>query len=84
MDSSFSSTFFTSFSGNSGGWVLHSSRGLSICNPISGNNGVRYYQAVSRICRKINEELTEDVRLLEENHPDLLGELRDVVSEEDE
>jgi hypothetical protein len=44
----------------------------------------RYYQAVSRIRRKINEELTEDVRLLEENHPDLLGELRDVVCEEDE
>jgi hypothetical protein len=32
----------------------------------------RYYQAVSRIRRKINEELTEDVELLERNHLDLL------------
>ncbi len=43
----------------------------------------RYYQAVSRVRRKINEELTEDVRLLEENHPELLTELRDVVCEDD-
>jgi len=43
----------------------------------------RYYQAVSRIRRKINEELTEDIRLLDENHPELLGELRDVVCEDD-
>ena len=39
----------------------------------------RYYQAVSRIRRKINEELTEDIRLLDENHPELLEELREVV-----
>lgn len=39
----------------------------------------RYYQAVSRVRRKINEELTEDVRLLEENHSELLDELREVV-----
>lgn len=43
----------------------------------------RYYQAVSRIRRKINEELTEDVRLLEENHPDRLVELREVVCDEE-
>ncbi|WP_225336364.1 hypothetical protein [Halomicrobium urmianum] len=43
----------------------------------------RYYQAVSRIRRKINEELTEDISLLEENHPELLGELREVVCEDD-
>jgi hypothetical protein len=43
----------------------------------------RYYQAVSRIRRKINEELTEDIRLLDENHPELLGELREVVCEDD-
>lgn len=41
----------------------------------------RYYQAVSRIRRKINEELTEDVQLLEENHSELLDELREVVCE---
>jgi hypothetical protein len=43
----------------------------------------RYYQAVSRIRRKINEELTEDVRLLEENHPDLLEELQEVACDKD-
>lgn len=43
----------------------------------------RYYQAVSRIRRKINEELTEDVRLLQENHPGLLEELREVVCDEE-
>jgi len=43
----------------------------------------RYYQAVSRIRRKINEELTKDTRLLEENHPELLEELREVVCEDD-
>ena len=42
----------------------------------------RYYRAVSRIRRKINEELTEDVHLLEENHPELLNELREVVCED--
>ena len=48
----------------------------------SGEKSDRYYQAVSRIRRKINEELTEDVRLLEENHPELLEELREVVCED--
>jgi len=43
----------------------------------------RYYQAVSRIRRKINEELTEDVQLLEENHPDLLEELQEVVCDKE-
>jgi hypothetical protein len=42
----------------------------------------RYYQAVSRIRRKINEELTEEIQLLEENHPDLLEELQEVVCDE--
>lgn len=44
-----------------------------------GEKSDRYYQAVSRIRRKINEELTEDVCLLEENHPELLEELEEVV-----
>ena len=42
----------------------------------------RYYQAVSRVRRKISEELTEDVALLEEHHPELLAELEEVVCEE--
>jgi len=37
------------------------------------------YQAASRIRNKIEDELTEDIQILEEHHPDLLDELRDVV-----
>jgi hypothetical protein len=37
------------------------------------------YQAISRVRRKINEELTTDVEVLQEQHPQLLEELRDVV-----
>lgn len=43
----------------------------------------RYYQAVSRIRRKINEELSTDIELLEEHHPELLDELREVASEQE-
>lgn len=43
------------------------------------------YQAASRIRNKISDELTTDIELLEEHHPVLLGELRDVVCDgEDE
>jgi len=42
----------------------------------------RYYQAVSRIRRKINEELADDVDLLKEHHPTLFDELQEVVCEE--
>lgn len=42
----------------------------------------RYYQAVSRVRRKINEELVEDVGILEQNHPELLEELREVICED--
>ena len=42
----------------------------------------RYYQAVSRVRRKIREELTEDMALLEEHHPELLAELQEVVCED--
>lgn len=37
------------------------------------------YQAISRVRRKINEELTTDVEVLQDQHPELLEELRDVV-----
>lgn len=37
------------------------------------------YQAASRIRTKISDELTEDIEILEENHPQLLKELRGVV-----
>jgi len=39
----------------------------------------RKYEAVSRVRARIEEELTTDVELLEEYHPDLLEELREVV-----
>ncbi len=37
------------------------------------------YVAISRARRKIQEELVEDIELLEEHHPQLLEELKDVV-----
>lgn len=47
---------------------------------IAGEHGDdRKYQATSRARRRIKEELTTDVALLEEHHPDLLRELRKVV-----
>ena len=39
------------------------------------------YQAVSRVRRRIDENLAEDVELLKEHHPELLSELREVVCE---
>ena len=44
--------------------------------------GDRRYQAISRVRRKISEELVEDIDLLENHHPKLLEEMRDVVCEE--
>lgn len=40
------------------------------------------YQAASRIRNKIEDELTEDIEILDEHHPELARELRDVVCEE--
>jgi hypothetical protein len=49
---------------------------------ISGEHGDdRRYQATSRVRRRIADELTEDIKVLEENHPDLLEEIRNVVCE---
>ena len=45
----------------------------------SEDNSDRYYQAVSRVRRKINEELSEDLIIIEENNPELLEDLREVV-----
>ena len=41
----------------------------------------RYYQAVSRVRTKINEELSEDMQIIEEHNPELIEELRGVVCE---
>lgn len=50
---------------------------------LAGEHGDRRkYQATSRARRRIHEELTTDVALLAEYHPDLLNELRKVVCTE--
>ena len=52
---------------------------------IAGEHGdERKYQATSRVRRRIEEELTEDVEVLREHHPELLEELRDVVCPDEE
>lgn len=52
---------------------------------IAGEHGdERKYQATSRVRRRIEEELTEDIEVLKEHHPDLLNELRDVVCPDEE
>lgn len=43
----------------------------------SGEN--RRYQSISEVRSRINDELPRDVRILEEHHPELLRELREVV-----
>lgn len=51
---------------------------------ISGDADVsdsKRYQSISRVRSRI-EELDEDVAVLEEHHPELLEELRDVVCED--
>lgn len=40
-------------------------------------------QAVYRVRERIREELAQDIEILEENRPDVLEELRDVVCEEE-
>ncbi|WP_222912679.1 hypothetical protein [Natrinema sp. SYSU A 869] len=40
-------------------------------------------QSISRVRSRINDELTKDIDVLEEHHPELLEELREVVCEED-
>jgi len=42
----------------------------------------RYYQAVSRIRSRVDDELAQDVAILRENHPRLYEELREVVCDE--
>jgi hypothetical protein len=41
----------------------------------------RRHQAVSRVRQRITEELPQDIEVLEEHHPELLAELREVVCE---
>lgn len=49
---------------------------------ISGEADVddsKRYQAVSRVRRRINEQLPDEMEMLAEHHPELLDELQDVV-----
>lgn len=47
---------------------------------VAGDHGdERKYQATTRIRRRIEDELPEDVAVLAEHHPALLEELREVV-----
>jgi hypothetical protein len=41
----------------------------------------RRYEAVSRVRSRVRDELTKDIELLEEHHPELFEEVRDVVCE---
>lgn len=41
------------------------------------------HQSISRVRNRITEELPKDIAVLEEHHPDLLAELRDVVCEDE-
>ena len=47
---------------------------------ITGEEGDdKRYQSASRIRRRIRDELPADIDVLEEHHPELLSELREVV-----
>ncbi|WP_090303552.1 hypothetical protein [Natronorubrum texcoconense] len=37
------------------------------------------YQAISRVRGRINEELPRDIEVLQEHHPELYDELREIV-----
>jgi hypothetical protein len=54
-------------------------------NRISGEEDVepqRRYESISRVRRRIKEELPQEVEMLSEHNEELLEELREVVCEE--
>lgn len=54
---------------------------------ISGEEDVedqRRYEAISRVRRRIREELPKEVEMLSENNEELLEELREAVCEENQ
>lgn len=59
--------------------LLTESEREAIRDPDSRDNP---YVAVSRVRKKIQEELSTDVEVLREHHPDLLSELREIVCED--
>jgi len=52
---------------------------------ISGESGKGQlkYEAVSCVRSRVQEELTEDIAVLKENHPKLLVKIREVVCDEE-
>ena len=48
---------------------------------VEGVSDSEHYQAVSRVRRRMRENMAEDIELLREHHQGLLEELRDVVCE---
>lgn len=52
-----------------------------IANPKKSDDQLRY-EAISRVRRRIHEELTEDVEILRDNHEELLNELEEIVCED--
>ncbi|WP_323740474.1 hypothetical protein [Halegenticoccus tardaugens] len=44
----------------------------------------RRYEAVSRVRRRVKDELTTDLELLEDYHPELLQEIREIVCKTEE
>jgi hypothetical protein len=61
--------------------ALLTERDRELLSEEDGSN--RRYQAISEIRSRITEELSTDVEVLEENHPQLLEELREIVCEDD-
>jgi hypothetical protein len=52
-----------------------------IANPEDIEENKRH-QAISRVRKRITEEMPQDVEILQEHHPGLLDELRDAVCED--
>ncbi len=61
--------------------ALLTERDRELLSQEEGTN--RRYQAISEIRSRISEEMSTDVEVLEEYHPQLLEELREVVCEEE-
>ena len=59
-------------------------RELLASDDLAGQELDYRYQAASRVRNKIEDELTEDIDILAEHHPQLLTELREVVCDEND
>jgi hypothetical protein len=46
------------------------------------DNQQRSWEAISRVRKRIDERMAEDIEILAEHRPDLLDELREVVCQE--